>query len=133
MTAPRPRPTPIAAPRSRPARPGGGAAGASGPTTASSETTTGGRGGGSGGGGGTGRAPTIGIGPVSSGRSLPGRRSPHAAVGWTPPGGAAGTSTVPGSVGRGGRADGVVMGSGGPGSDLEQFGLLVLDRLVDVV
>src|SRR4051794_25004062 len=116
MIAASPSPTPIAAPRSRPARPdGGGAAGP--PAPPSPAAAVGVRGGG---GGGAGRAPTIEIGPVSSC--------------WRPPAGSAtGSSTVPGSGGPGRPVDGVVMAEGAAGSDLEQLALLVLDRLVDVV
>src|SRR3954470_2896694 len=124
MTAPRPRPTPIAAPRLRPARPleGGdtgcsvtgrsAVAGAGGAGTAACRPLRGPPVG-----GGAGRAPAIGIGPVSSARSVR----------------TAGSSTLPGSGEPGRRAGGgVIAGDGRAGSDLEQLGLLVLDRRVDV-
>src|SRR4051794_3230656 len=123
MTAPSPRPTPMAATMSRPARPGFfvGPATRSAPTDSVVDVGTstcgvpGSRRVGSaaaasctgsgavrssvaarGGGGGAGRRPTIGIGPVSGSRSG-------------------------------------VMAGGPAGSDLEELGLLVLDRLVDAV
>src|SRR3954462_14284842 len=128
MIAPRPRPTAIAAPRLRPARPLDGGSGGCSVTGSSSVRSgagagaSGGAAGGgvpvAGGGGGAGRAPTIGMGPGSSG----------AESGCT-----GGSRTVPGSDGPGRRAGGNVMGRGSAGSDLEQLALLVLDRLVDLV
>src|SRR5919107_4282242 len=121
MTAPRPTPTPIAATMSRPARPAFFADGCtrSGPTDSVVETGTstgavcGSRGDGSG---------------VAG--SCTGTGAVRSSV--TARGGGGGVGRRP-TVGIGPVSGSGVMGGGPVGSDLEQLGLLVLDRLVDAV